>query len=198
MIAIAILSIIMGIVYKTFATVSESDRRIRLLGDTSATGRNIMEMLSRDLSSLFITSSGNTERDIEFRLVCDKDDNENSRIDFVAAAPTYENGGAISLVEYGYYLEKEEDKDSYALVKRIDETPDEDVSEGGYSVKLAGGLASFSIRFMGKDESWKEKWESGSAGSYPSIVEISFSLLKGELKEEDFSTRFRTMQRRKI
>ena len=149
MVAITVLSFILGIVYTTFATISESGRRGAALLESDVKVRNLAEYLMRDLSSLIIDLEhppvAGKATGLIYGLVGSRLDEEGTRLDFTALSTDSGDFRDAVVTEIGYYLLPTEGG-SFRLMKRIDETPDDNIEEGGHSFEIMEGLSSLSLR----------------------------------------------------
>ena len=196
MIAITILSFIMGIVYSSFSAISESDRKISLASESSLKARNLFAMMSMEISSIFVpatpTSDGDKEDRLNYGLVCIKE-GDLQRINFTAALSDSGSMSDVALKEVGYYLIPMEDGGNgegggYSLFKRIDTTPDDDVSSGGGDYFLMDGVSSLRYEFMKNSDEVIEKLEANNKGSLPKAIRVELSLINAESDIETFST----------
>ena len=194
MIAITILSVIMGIVYSSFSAISESDRRISLASESSLKARNLFAMMTKEISSVFVPplslGDGELEDRLNYGFICAKE-GDVQRIDFTTALSDSGSVSDVALKEIGYYLMPKEEG-GYSLFKHIDVTPDDDISAGGSDYFLMDGVASLRYGFMkGEDEmpdAIPDEWDASNKGSLPGAVRVELSLVNAELDMETFST----------
>ena len=197
MIAITILSFIMGIVYSSFSAISESDRRISLASESALKARNLFGLMTREMSSIFVPSApsgdGDKEDRLNYGLICAKE-GDVQRINFTAALSDSGSMSDVALKELGYYLMPKEDGEDggYSLFKRIDVTPDDDISAGGVDYFLMDGVSSLRYEFMkGPNEMVGEmldEWDASDKGSLPKAIRVELSLINAESDIETFST----------
>ena len=197
MIAITILSFIMGIVYSSFSAISESDKRISLTSESALKARNLFGLMSMEISSIFVPSTpadvGDKEDRLNYGFICIKE-GDVQRIDFTAALSDSGSMSDVALKEVGYYLMPREDGEEggYSLFKRIDATPDDDISSGGDDYFLMDGVSSLRYEFI------KSSNEMGSEivdevdvtnkASLPKAIRVELSLINADLDIETFST----------
>ena len=194
MIAITILSFIMGIVYSSFSAISESDRRISLASESELKARTLFDMMGRELSSVFVSSmakgAGEKEDRLNYGLVCTKE-GDLQRINFTAALSDRLGISDVALKELGYYLLPREGG-GYSLYKRIDVTPDGDISSGGGDYFLMDGVSSLRYEFMkGPNVTAGEtvdELEVNNKASLPKAIRVELSLINDESDIETFST----------
>ena len=197
MIAITILSFIMGIVYSSFSAISESDRRISLAGESALKARNLFGLMSREMSSIFVPSApagdGDKEDRLNYGLICTKE-GDLQRINFTAALSDSGGISDVALRELGYYLMSKEDGEEggYSLYKRIDVTPDDDISAGGGDYFLMDGVSSLRYEFMKSGDEVPgemiDELDSSNKASLPRAIRVELSLINADLDIETFST----------
>ena len=194
MIAITILSVIMGIVYSSFSAISESDRRISLASESALKARNLFALMTREISSTFVSptplGAGDKEDRLNYGFICTKE-GDVQRIDFTTALSDSGSMPDVALKEIGYYLMPREEG-GYSLFKHIDVTPDDDISAGGGNYFLMDGVASLRYEFMkGEDEmtdAIPDEWNASDKGSLPKAIRVELSLVNAQSDIETFST----------
>lgn len=194
MIAITILSFIMGIVYSSFSAISESDRQISLASESALKARNLFGLMSGELSSIFVpdTPKGGGEKEdrLNYGLICTKE-GDLQRINFTAALSDSGSMNDVALKELGYYLMPKEEG-GYLLFKRIDATPDDDIGSGGGDYFLMDGISSLRYEFMMSSNSMAgdrvDEVEATNKGSLPKAIRVELSLINADLDIETFST----------
>lgn len=193
MVAITILSFVFGVVYTTFATISESEKKISLSADISEKARNLLEYITRDISSTVVPEQIGTSPAADkqaktiygFRGVIAE--NGFTKIDFTTAGPDTGNARYTSIQEVGYYL-LPSDSGGFRLMKRIDPTPDGDITEGGRSFELMGNLDSMKIEFLNHAGEWLEEWVKEEKERLPRAIKIDISFLPGDGEDKEFFT----------
>lgn len=194
MIAITILSFIMGIVYSSFSAISESDRKISLASESALKARNLFGLMSGELSSIFVPSTpedgGEKEDRLNYGFICTKE-GDLQRINFTAALSDSSSMSDVALKEVGYYLMPKEEG-GYSLFKRIDVTPDDDISSGGGDYFLMDGVSSLHYEFMMSSNEMAgetiDELEANNKGSLPKAIRVELSLINADLDIETFST----------
>ena len=102
--------------------------------------------------------------------------------------------------EVGYYLYASEEETGFVLIKRVDNTPDNDITEGGSSFELIDSIASLTFEFKGEnnESEWEETWNSFEKKALPGAVRIEISFAdEGEISWI-FSTQFPIYQGKSI
>ncbi|MDT8316685.1 MAG: prepilin-type N-terminal cleavage/methylation domain-containing protein [bacterium] len=193
MIAITILSFIMGIVYSSFSAISESDRRISLASESALKARNFFGLMSREISSIFVPSepagAGEKEDRLNYGLICTKE-GDLQRIDFTAALSDSGSMSDVALKEFGYYLVSTGagEGGGHSLFKRIDATPDDDIAAGGVDYFLMDGVSSLRYEFMKNEDELLDEVDASDKASLPKAIRVEISLINAELDIETFST----------
>ena len=187
MIAITVLAFILGIVYTTFATVSESDKRGAAALESNVKIRNLAEYIMKDLSSLFIDfdqkpDNGNPAG-LTSGLVSNLSSEGVGRLDFTALSVDSGDFNDALIAEIGYSL-LPSGEGAYKLIKRIDETPDENLKEGGHFFELMEGISSLTFEFFNEKGEWQQEWDSLEGNRLPRTIKIiiAFDDNKGESK----------------
>ncbi|MBE9504950.1 MAG: prepilin-type N-terminal cleavage/methylation domain-containing protein [Proteobacteria bacterium] len=175
MIAITVLAFILGIVYTTFATVSESYKRGAAALESNVKIRNLAEYMMKDLSSLFIDFDQDLDKCnpacLTYGLVSDIVSEGVSRLDFTALSTDSDDFNDAFITEVGYSL-LPSGESSYSLIKRIDETPDENLKEGGHSFELMEGISSLTFEFFNDKGEWLKEWYSLDKNLLPRTIKI--------------------------
>jgi len=191
MVAITIVTFIFGAVYTTFATISESDKRASAFIEEDLKVRSLSEYLMKDISSAFInlenTGAGDQSPGLVYGLVGEAGEAGLSRLDFTAIETDTGTFNGASIVEIGYFLVPSKEG-GYALAKRVDDTPDDNLLEGGSSFELVDGLTALSFRFRKAAGEWEATWDSLDGRGLPDEVHVEV-ILKDDngMKETPFS-----------
>lgn len=159
-VAITVLSFIMGIVYKTFATVADSNKRGIVLLESDIKVRNLAQFLTKDLSSIFIDYiNSNSGTGISYGLVGSSLEEEGNKLNFTALSTESGSFSDAFISEVGYFLQRQEGE-GFRLMKRIDKTPDDKIEEGGQIFEIIEGLKSLSFEFLDDNGNWISEWDS--------------------------------------
>ena len=191
-VAITVLSLIMGIVYKTFATVADSNIRGIVLLESDIKVRNLAQFLTKDLSSLFIDFENpydlEKNRGIIYGLVGSSLEEEGNRLNFTALSTESGNFGDAFVSEVGYFLHHQEEG-SYRLMKRMDRTPDNNMEEGGQAFEIIEGLKSISFEFLDNNGEWISEWDTfdKNKDKLPKSIKIIITFSEDEEDKPSFS-----------
>ena len=204
LVAITILSFIFGIVYSSFSSISDSDKRIHSANNISVKVRNLMEYMVKDISSsLYPQSSDNSGGNFDslaYGFTSDAGDGT-PRLNFTALVTNPVYMADRSLVEIGYYLAPQKGG-QYSLIRRVDETPDANIIEGGYSEELMRDVSSLEFKFLKSGGDWVEVWNvrgSPTITSFlPKAVRIKIGLFDEAGEEQIFSTEVSLISARTI
>jgi len=187
LLAMTILAFVMTIIYSSFFAITQSEKRVTLSTEVEVKARNLMQMLMRDLSSAVIPEGEGSKKEtsLNYGLYCSQGES-GQKLDFTTSLSDSGDVLNASLQETGYFLQTN-DKGSLNLLKRIDDTPDDDIESGGRSLLLMKNIASLTFLFKAKDEEWIEQWEGEKR---PRAIKIKLVLLNDENEKEEFATEF--------
>ncbi len=193
MVAVTVLSFILGVVYTTFVTISQADRRVASSYDVTMRARNLIDYMSRDLASAFLPvtgeGSGGGKGNSFYRFTGGIGDDGLPGVDFTALFSPADDFRDSVVMEIGYYLTPRED-DGYRLMKREDDTPDGEAKTGGRVFELMDGLKSLTFEFLTGKGEWVESWNSSDGSGLPRAVKMKVSFLTGGGGGKTFSTVF--------
>jgi len=190
MVAITVLAFILGIVYTTFATVSESDRRGSAAMESNIKVRNLAEQMTRDISSLFIDLDQRLESaapsGLVYGMVSGDPAEGGASLDFTAITADPGDFNDAVVAEIGYSLLPSEGG-GFRLMKRIDGTPDDNLREGGLVLDLMDGISSLTFEFLDHRGEWQKEWDSLSENSLPRAIKIIIAFDEEKGETESFS-----------
>ena len=192
LIAIAILSIIMSVVYKSFYASTEGIKRAEAVDDINSTARVIFLKLMDDINSAYLTGKdvifvGDSKRDKEMPL-------DSLSLTSLSNLRMVRDAKETDLQEIGYYLKEDYDyqrqEKKTSLFRREKKTIGiEPVLEGGSAYELTDEIAG--IRFSYFDgASWKDKWDSRitTPPKLPQAVEVEIILFDADKRKRIFKT----------
>ena len=190
LIAIAILSIIMSVVYKSFYASTEGVKRAEAVDDINSTVRVIFLKLMDDINSAYLTGKdvvfvGDSKRDKELP-------QDSLSLTSLSNLRMTRDANETDLYEIGYYLKEDYDYQKQgktnSLFRREKKTIGiEPVLEGGSAYELTDEIAG--IRFSYYDgASWKDKWDSRITNALPKGVEVEIILFDADKKKRIFKT----------
>jgi len=172
MVALAIIGIIVGLVYGTFAGTAESKEEIETGNDIYHEARWALDKLEADLSSAYLSRNANSET-LFYGLNRDGagglpvDELHFNSFNHFKFNPTAQESDQC---EISYFLMENPDTGVLTLYRREDATPDEDPMEGGEFYELAEGVLAFNLRYFdGYD--WLDDWDSRNFEDDEEVVE---------------------------
>ncbi|MFH1091188.1 MAG: prepilin-type N-terminal cleavage/methylation domain-containing protein, partial [Pseudomonadota bacterium] len=141
MVALAILALVMAAVYGVFAFQDRALTAATRNREVYGQGLTIMDRLSRDLSGAWLPVTGLKSARIVYGFEAGSD-----HLNFVTTASlTPDLNPGPEVVEVGYRLESDPDLPDdrkKLLIRRQDDTPDEDPGAGGIEVILSHNVIS--------------------------------------------------------
>jgi type II secretory pathway component PulJ len=191
MIALAILAIVMSAVYSAFSFQRRAVEVASEGRDASGQGLVILDRLTRDLSGVWLPRESTAESKGSYYLF----EAEAKKLDFpTTSSLSPDPTPGPEVVEVGYRLEdneEEEDQgpDKYLLIRRQDDTPDDNPLEGGRDIVLTRDLVSLEIKYLGSDGEETETWHAVTADRLPRAVNIKVVLSTVKDQEETYTTR---------
>ena len=186
MVALSILAVILTTVYAVFASQDRAVRAASETRDVYGQGLLILDRLSRDLSGAWLPASPQKEVGILYGF-----EGQADRLDLATTArlsPDHASGPDV--VEVGYRIVTQEDLPGpgLTLVRRQDETPDDEPGGGGTSVVLTRDLVAFELSYLTKNGLSESSWEAATAGDLPAGVIVRLVLSAPGGREETFTT----------
>lgn len=213
-VAVAILSLFIGIIYSTFFGTIRSIRSAETSTDSFQTARVILSNIARDLKGAVHVM--NDPRYVFNGIDADGGDPNLDRIDFVTIANmiTDEEKPQSDIAEISYYLDPNYSREGY-LVRRVDIYPDSEPDKGGEVKIVAEGITGLNFKYFyvepKTDESalsdvekeqekksawelledpsnWHDKWDWKERNFIPILVKIELSIKEKTGDENTFST----------
>ena len=144
LVSIAILGILMGAVYGTYTSNVEAIQIAREKGKIYQMTRIVFDRMTKDLESAFIHVSSPNEK-IRLGMIGknqELDGKPADRIDFTTLNHTAlgDEGPRTDLCEVGYLLVEDLENKGFRLFRRDDGIPDDELTDGGFSHEMAGGV----------------------------------------------------------
>lgn len=192
LIAVTIVSIILTIIYGSFASATRSISISRGRSDIYQIARLSLARMAEDISCAFPPKGVNLE-DIKFGFIGEDrglDGMPSDILNFISTSHlkfgrSLKNSG---LCEIGYCVETDPETEELVLLRREDDTLDDEIDRGGIVLELAEHIKGIDFKYYDdKGEEWDE-WYSDDTNSLPRKVKITLTL-EGENKRRlDFST----------
>ncbi len=157
--------------YAVLSAGVQSSQKVRRVGAMVAHGQRAMSLMAADIRSAV------EYEDVRLMaLDTDYDGAASDTIDFLA--PCSRRGqlepGAGSLCEVGYYIDNDPGTEAQWLLRRQDETLDDDPLEGGTLALAAPFVSELNLTFFDGVE-WLDGWEGGE--ELPRAVHITIVVL---------------------
>lgn len=190
LVAVVIISVILGVIYGSFAGTSRTYALLEANEDVYQTAQTFLGMISRELRSAYFNpnvSQGfmgiGTEDDLE--------EKETDSIYFVTRSHRRSRTNAKEgfLAEIGYFFDTETLTDEKQLFKSIDATVDEDIQDGGTLYPLTDRVDSLKFSYYDKKgDTWLEEWDGQKMGRLPDRIQVELDIRD----DGDHVTHFRT------
>ncbi|MCK4648963.1 prepilin-type N-terminal cleavage/methylation domain-containing protein [bacterium] len=176
LIAVAIVSLILTIIYGSYASSIDTMNYTREKMDAFSMIRLTLNRMNDELTSSFISSDGHL-----------KFVGEEGKVDFISSSHEriFKNSKEYDLVEVSYFTGAAEEEESLFLWRREDRTPDDDVLEGGEREKLMEGLEGIEFKYYDGEE-WRLEWDSKEEKELPQAVKVILKFPKKELSTTAF------------
>lgn len=182
LIAVAIASLILTIIYGSYASSIDTMNYTRKKLETFSMIRLTLNRMNDELTSAFISSDG------YLKFV-----GEEGKVDFISSSHEriFKNSKEYDLVEISYFTGAAEEgasgsesllarRESLFLWRREDRTPDNDVLEGGEREKLMEGLKGMVFKYY-DGKLWLNEWDSQEKKGLPQAVKVILKFPKKEL-----------------
>lgn len=189
LVAVVIISVILGVIYGSFAGTSRTYALLEANEDVYQTAQTFLAMISRELRSAYFTNASQgfmgigTEGGLEGE--------ETDSIYFVTRSHRRSRANAKEgfLAEIGYFFDTETLTDEKQLFKSIDATVDGDIQDGGTLYPLTDRVDSLKFSYYDKkSDTWLEEWDGQKMGRLPDRIQVELAVLD----DGDHVTHFRT------
>lgn len=177
LIAVAIVSLILTIIYGSYASSIDTMNYTRKKMDAFSMVRLTLSRMNEELTSSFFSED---DKDVMFS-------GEERKIDFISSSHEriFKDSKEYDLSEIGYFTEAAEEGESLCLWRREDRTPDDDVLEGGEKEKLMEGLKGIEFKYYDGEE-WRNEWDSKQEFRLPQAVKVILKFPEKELSTTAF------------
>lgn len=187
LVAVALLFIVLSAVYQSFRVHTQAMTRGREIQQQTFSARLIFDVIGRDLRSAFWEAGAEETEGGEgisrpplflVRSGIDEEGHPRDRIAFLTIASSAgpkSPSGLARVREVDYRMVQEEDaqgRPHWVLVRREDDTPDEDLLSGGDQWVLARDLQGFEVTCAGTQGEATRDWDSRGRGGLPREVAI--------------------------
>ena len=183
LLAMSLLMVILTTVYMVFANHERSVEAAAESRDSYGQARMILDRMIRDISGTWLPATGpSNEETVLFS-------GEEGRVDFITTARlSPEMAPGLDLVEVGYHIVENDDRDGYSLIRRQDTSLDQDISEGGTTITLTNQLETFEIGFIDAEGEAQTTWKASDISKLPKSIRIKLVIRLDEDKTETFTT----------
>ncbi len=177
LIAVAIVSLILTIIYASYASSIDTMNYTRKKMDAFSMVRLTLSRMNDEITSSFFSEDS---EDVMFA-------GEEGKIDFISSSHEriFKDSKEYDLVEIGYFTEPEEEGKNLSLWRREDGTPDDDVLEGGEKENLIEGLEGLEFKYYDGEE-WRDEWDSKEESCLPQAVKVTLKFSEKELSTVAF------------
>ncbi|MDX1762834.1 MAG: type II secretion system protein GspJ [bacterium] len=190
LVAVVIISVIMGVIYGAFAGTSRTYTLLEANEDVYQTAQTFLSMISRELRAATFSPTG-PQGFMGIGSDADLEENATDAIYFVTRSHRRSRTNAKEgfLAEIGYFFDTESLSDEKQFFKSIDATVDEDLQSGGTLYPLTDRVDSLKFSYYDKNEdTWVDEWDGKKMGRLPDRIQVELNILD----DEDRVTRFRT------
>ena len=174
LIAVAIVSLILTIIYGSYASSIDTMNYTREKMEAFSIIRLTLSRMNEELTSSFFSEDN---KDVMFS-------GEEGSLSFISSSQEriFKDSKEYELSEIGYFTEAAEEGESLCLWRREDRTPDDDVLEGGEKEKLMEGLKGIEFKYYDGEE-WRDAWDSKEESCLPQAVKVTL-----QFPDREFST----------
>ena len=199
MIAIAVLSMIGAVTYKSFDGAYDLKQRIERAEDRDQAVRGALDRIGREVSMTFISEHYDhkrfRERPTFFKLKDGRGEADLTVTSF-AHERLHVDAKESDQAIFEYRLERGDDG-LVSLTRRVKPQIDEEWDRGGEKAVLADDVLRFNVQAWDpKDREWRDEWDSASPQRtggvlIPPRVRISLTIKDEQGKEKTWSTQAR-------
>jgi general secretion pathway protein J len=201
MIAIAVLSMIGAITFKSFDAANDLKRRVESAEDRDQAVRGALDRIGREVSMTFLSEHYDhkrfRERPTFFKL---KDGRREADLTVTSFAHErlHVDAKESDQAVFEYHIDRGDDGKP-CLYRRVKPQIDEDWERGGEQAPLAEDVVRFTVQAWDpKDREWRDEWDSNSPERtggvlIPPRVRIALTILDEQGKEKTWTTQARLM-----
>ncbi len=199
LISIAIISIILTVIYGAYTSNLETVQIIRRDSAVTQSGRVTLDIVTRDLESIFFKKIETVEGEpkIKLGLIGSNESLNNKPAGHLDLTTTnrltpLKTGMQVDLCEVGYFLKETEGQESLTLWRRDSPVVDDKLEEGGQAYELVRGVSALEITYQDRDgretDSWDTTVDDKEKQYLPVLIRIKLTLLDDEGKDHIFMT----------
>lgn len=190
LVAIAILSIILGVIYSTFFSASKASRMLESDEDVYQTARSLIGMFSQELRALYYYQDPSTKKSFGLAGIdAEVDGHPADSVFFITSSHRRkgENAREGTMAEIGYFFDVDETSGKKQLIKSEDPGLDLDFEKGGTLFLLTDRVEEMDITYYKKQtDEWQKEWDMDTQNALPDLIRIELSILD----DRDHPTRF--------
>ncbi|NOY53584.1 MAG: prepilin-type N-terminal cleavage/methylation domain-containing protein [Deltaproteobacteria bacterium] len=194
LVAIVILSIILGVIYSSFLGTTRTASILESSEDAYQTAQAFFDMLSRELRGTYYRK-GRTPAGL-LGIASESRENPTDAVYFLTTSlgrrtPKSTDG---TLAEVGYFFDVDELSNTRHLIKSIDMTPDMDLRKGGKFYPLTDRVKSLKFSyFQARENKWFDQWKKPDL---PDLIRVELTVLDDQDHPIYFRTTLQPMLRR--
>jgi general secretion pathway protein J len=192
LVAITILSIILGVIYSSFFSATKSAKFLESDEDVYQTARSLTGMLSQELRALYYYQDPVTKKGVGLTGVdSEVAGHPADAIYFLTSSHrrTDENAREGNVAEIGYFFDVDEMNDKKRLIKSEDPTVDLDFQKGGALYVLTDRVEEMNITYYKKQtDEWENSWDMSTQNGIPDLIKIDLRILDDEDQSIHFET----------
>ncbi len=196
--AVTILSVIMALIYGSFATAQKNLKRAEEVRDEADLARTLLSKMADDLSNAYynpamIVPLSTTKANVNLTILYGKKEEveqgdmkvRRDSLDLTTLTNYFErtpDSKESELLEAGYFFREKPDGSGYALFRseKPEVGPDTPPLEGGDEYEISDRVRSLQVRYY-NGTSWLDAWDTRTTGSLPKLVEVALTLDSGKL-----------------
>jgi len=187
LIAVAIMSVLVGVIYTSFFTAGWNVEKAEAGRDATDLVRTLVAKLSSDITNAWINAGLNTPAVTTIfygKKVQPEAGDGTKRYDelYLTTLTNWRKPGSqeTDLWEVGYYFKQRPDGSGYDMLRREKRELSQDVPalEGGTEYGLTNRIESLQFRYS-NGTTWSDEWDSRTGQGVPRAVEITLVLNDG-------------------
>lgn len=171
LLAFAIMTMVLSMAYTILMSTLNARERIHAMSDAERAASRLLTLISRDIQAAHIYQVDNG--------FVGKNSPEGSRLDFVCNTDSlmFSQELRSDLCEVSYFTRPNpEEAGTFQLLRREEFFIDNNLSGGGYAVRLYDRLLQFQLRYFDPQGSASFIWDSSQQGGLPVVVEVSLKI----------------------
>jgi general secretion pathway protein J len=187
LIAVAIMSVIVTVIYATFSTTGRNVERAETSRDATDLARTLVAKLSNDIANAYMNPDMNAPVTTTIFLGKKvRPDTGNEKVAYDELSLTTltnwrtPNSKETDLWEVGYYFKQKPDGTGSGMMRREKRelSKDSPALEGGVEYEMTDQVASLRFRYY-NGSTWTDEWDSRTQQRLPNAVEITLVLADG-------------------